>query len=366
MVDALNIDPAVQTQNLLDTGSIFDNGRVILDDIVRTQGHGSYRGVSTATMWGIDHENVSTYIESPHEEYGLVLFTKPMCNLSYNNILQDTRTALMASKNNLSMPRIIKAMLDPISQRDERFHCPIIDRYSAFIPLLTNTCTSISGAPSLYMNSFETPAGKYGEVYTMPDGHAEQFESWSATATFNNGPGDLVGEFFVKWVTYMGLLRDGTFRRRIGFTRDNRRDYDIRAYSIILDSTRRYIQKISCPGAMWPRGVDTGKDFDMVKNNEGTIIEDSKTVNITFQAMGYYTRDPIVFLMFNQTVMNMNPFMHPNFRRQYMVEIPDELRLYYNKVGYPWIDMNTSKLQWFMFKEDFTVTEKRRKASGLY
>lgn len=366
MVDALSKDPNRQEQNLLDTGSIFENGRVILDDIVRTQGHGSYRGVSTATMWGIDHENVSTYIEAPHEEYGLVFFTKPMLNLSYNNILQDTRTSLMASKNNLSMPRIIKGLLDPISQLDPRFSCPIIDRYSAFIPLLTNTCTNISGAPSLYLNSFETPAGKMGEVYSMPDSHAEQYEAWTCSATFNNGPGGITSEMFSKYVTYMGLLREGVFRRRQGFSYDNRRDYDIRAYSIVFDSTRRYIQKISCPGAMYPVGVDNGKDFDMVKDNQGTIIEDSKTVSVSFKAMGYYSRDPIVFLMFNQTVINMNPFMHPNFIKQYMVEIPDELRLYYNKVGYPLIDMNTSKLRWFMFKEDFEITEKRRKASGLY
>lgn len=355
----------VGTESFSQRGTIFPSGDTTINDIFREQGHGSFSALNTAALWGVDHQGISTYIDSPQEEYGIVLFTKPMLNLSYNNILQDNRFVAMASDNALSMPRIVKAMLDPVSQKVKRTSCPLIDPYSAFLPILSNTCTSLSGFPDIQMKSYESAPGKFSEVYIQPDGHAETMEDLSLTATFKEGPGGIVSELFFKWVTYMGLIREGKFRRRLGFILDNKRDYDTRVYVLVLDRSKRYVLKLTCCGVMFPSSVPMGKDGDFVKEADGGIIEDSNTVSIQFKAMGACYRNPLWIAAFNRTVENMNPYMNVAYIKTYMKQIPHDQRNDFNKMGYPLIDIATMELKWYVFKEDYEIGMNRRKRSGL-
>ncbi len=357
-------NPAEQTladelnQRFLSTGSILRPDDTSIDDIFREIGRGSFGSQLTAAMYGHDLAGVGTFLEQPKEQHGEVFFTKPRLNLSYDNIYKDRIFTGMASRNPFHPLRIVKAMLDPVSAVMEGLGSPLIDNYNAFIPMLSSTCTAMTGWPDIFMKTYTSRAGNYEEQFSKPDGVAKFYGVFTANCVFNNTAMDLNSELFHKWVVYQQLVHEGTFRMYRNYIFQNRFDYNTRIYKLTLDPTRTYVLKASMCGAAFPIFTNTGNDANF--NRDSPTNSDPDTVQQQFQCMGAYYRDPIVIVAFNRIVVDFNPYMHERYRDTFMVKIKPSEKLRMNNACYPRINMaKNAELEWWAFKDVYNTILKR-------
>lgn len=340
----------------LKTGDVFASNDTTMDDLFREQGFGSQKSRLTAALYGFDHESIGTHLDYPKEEYGMVFFTKPRLNLSYNNIKHDRVFAPMQSRSGLSIPRIVKAYLDPVEAIIGKRGSPLVDNNSPFITLLTQSCTQLSGWPDLYAKTYSSKPGLYGQTWAKPDGPAKFYEAFPISGTFNPGISDIVGDLFHKWVTYSLLVHDGTFSPYLDYIISNRMDFNTRIYVVVLDSTRTRVKKISCCGAAFPQFTNTGLDANY--NREAPSIE-AQPIQMQFTAMGVFYRDGIVAHAFNRTVQDWMPAMHDKYRNSYMVKLRAPYKRMMNNLGYPRINPLNSDWEWWVKKEDYDMIIKR-------
>ncbi len=356
-------DPAQQAladelnQRFLSTGSILRPGDTSIDDIFREAGRASYGSYLTASIYGHDLTGVGTYLEQPKEEHGDVFFTKPRLNLSYDNMLKDRIFVNMASRNPFHPLRIVKAMLDPVSAVIGNVGCPLVDNYSAFIPMLSAACTSMSGWPDQYLKTYTSHAGNYEEMFSKPDGSFKFFGTFTANCQFNNIAMDLISELFHKWCAYQSFIHDGTFTMYPSYIFENRMDFNTRIYKFCYDKTRTRVTKASMCGAAFPTFTNTGNDANFSKDSP--VNHDADTVPQQFTCMGAYYRDPIVVTCFNRTVVDFNPYMHDTFRPTYLVKIRMSERMRMNHACYPRVDPITSEMEWWAFKDVYNTITKR-------
>lgn len=131
---------------------------------------------------------------------------------------------------------------------------------------------------------------------------------------------------------------------------ERRIDYQTRIYRLLLDPSRRYVQKIAACGAAFPLNSPLGNSFNF--SNEGVYNQDNDQISIRFRAMGADYLDPITIQEFNAVVQIFNPEMKgdDNDRsRTYRMASHDELKAY-NYNGYPRIDPESHELQWWIDK----------------
>lgn len=346
----------IMHDRFLKTGTVFESKDTTMDDIFREQGFGSNQSRLTAAVYGFDHESVGTHLDYPREEYGMVFFTKPRLNLSYNNLRQDRVFAPMMSRNGNSIPRIVKACLDPVEAIINQRGSKLVDNNNPFIPILTSSCNQLSGWPDLYAKTYSSKPGLYGQVWTKPDGPAKFYEAFPISGSFAPGISDIVGDIWHKWVTYSLLVHEGKFSPYIDYIISNRMDFNTRIYVIVLDSTRTRVKKASCCGAAFPQFTNTGLDANFSRD---TPSIDSQPIQMQFTAMGVFYRDGIVVHAFNRTVQDWMPAMHDRFRNQYMVRLKYPYKRQFNNIGYPRINPLTSEWEWWVRKEDYDMIIKR-------
>ena len=136
-----------------------------IDIITRESGQGgAYTSMQDATR-GINHSGYGSRLPANNEQYGLTFFTRPELNLSYDNIISQRKTQPLATTDRNSIHYAIRAMLDPTGHRDEvnGYETPMVDPDSPFLPILTNTLTSISGWPDTVLDTYSTAEGRIRE-----------------------------------------------------------------------------------------------------------------------------------------------------------------------------------------------------------
>lgn len=346
----------IMHDRFLKTGSVFQSNDTTMDDLFREQGFGSEKSRLTAAVYGFDHELVGTHLDYPREEHGMVFFTKPRLNLSYNNLRQDRVLAPLMSRNPNSIERTIKAYLDPVEAIINKRGSSIVDNSNPFIPILTSSCTQLSGWPDLYAKTYTSKPGLYGQTWSKPDGPAKFYEAFPISGSFAPGISDIVGSLFHIWVTYSLLVHDGTVEPYFDYIISNRLDFNTRIYVVVLDSTRTRVKKISCCGAAFPTFTNTGLDANYTRDSP---LMEAQPIQMQFQAMGVFYRDNIVVMAFNRTVENWMPAMHDRYRNQFMVKLKYPYKRQFNNIGYPRINPLNSDWEWWVKKEDYEMIMKR-------
>jgi hypothetical protein len=161
-----------------------------LDDYFSSTPIGSVDRAMGNNLYGINHRQTPGLVPSNKDTYGLTFFTRPQLNLQADNIRTERKFYSLLSKNELSMQRYIRCMLDPRlnvgvnvkhlasdSAREDKVvytypavTTPLIDVHQAFIPVLTNNLITLSGWPDVTAPVFESDAGMYKESYAQVDG----------------------------------------------------------------------------------------------------------------------------------------------------------------------------------------------------
>ena len=304
---------------------------------------------------GINHRQIKTMIPKNRDRFGLVFFTRPQLNLSTNNIKNVRELYPLLTNNPYSIQRFVRCTLDPRLSyglyNEPPVNTPLVDPLQAFIPVLTNSAISVTGWPGIASPTYTSKEGKYKEQYSQVDGSNKIYNAYTIDANFSNMISDPIIWLFRVWTMYSTLVFEGKMVPYPDHIIYNRIDYNTRIYRLVLSEDMETVTKISSTGASFPLNDPSGEMFDF--NTEKLYNSQTDNITIRFQSLGARYLDDIIVNKFNKTTELFNPMMRPEFRNTSMVKIPINWLTIFNNRGYPRINEETYKLEWWIQKEVF-------------
>ncbi len=302
------------------------------------------------TLFGLNHRSIQNSIPINKDYYGLAFFTRPDMRMTDDNLLRQRLFDPLITNKDTSLPRAIRAMLDNRHQ-ESGYPTRLIDPKQIFIPLLSNQLISMSGWQDVVLPTYTADPGVYGETYSHADGIASIYRTYDITANFRNIPGDPITSLFFYWVNYAASVYEGVLTPYANNLFENTIDYQTRIWRLVLDPSKRWVQKIASTGPAFPIDVPMGARFNYETD---TPLNRNDQIPITFRCIGAEYIDDILIYEFNETVCLGNSDMidvHKNGNG--MVKVSAEYIYLFNHFGYPRIDPETYELQWWVMEEDF-------------
>ena len=354
------VDMVGSIPTTVSVGKQFTDNR---DEVSRSVGIGSLDSAQALLYQGINHRGIGNPVPRNTDNVGITFFTRPRLNLSYDNLAMDRTLSTLLVNDEKSIQQIIRAYLDPdrqagigVSSRkgDEIIKSAFVDSKNPFITVLTNTITSLSGWPDVTVDTFSSKEGLFKEAWSMIDGNTKIYGLFELTANFQNPAGDPISLLLSVWTRYASMAYLGEVFPYPDSIAENEIDYQTRIYRLVLDPSRRFVQKIAACGAAFPTVNPLGAAFNYDANRHFTGENDE--VSVTFRCMGAEYNDPITIKEFNDTVVMFNPNMRASnlkSKKGSMVQIPPEFILPMNNYGYPRIDPLTFELQWWLDKSTY-------------
>lgn len=349
-------DAAVKVESkLLTTGSIFGSNSEDVEKITRYAGRGGQASAIAANYYGFNHRNIGSPVPKSTDTFGYTFFTRPRIRLSYDNLISDRTFALLDSKDEHSIHRWVRATLDPVQRTGWR-GSPLVDPKQAFIPILSNNLISLSGWPDVTVDTYTSAEGLRKEQWSMADGYAKYHSAFSLNAEFKNTINNPINELFYYWTQYSLLVHEGVMEPHFDSSIQNEIDYQTRVYRLTMDASKTFITDIAACGAAFPVAASVSSKFDF--SRESVYNDNNDTVSIPFQAIGAIYKDPILMGEFNMVVQTFNFEMHDAIRPSlYQQLTPNEVTLF-NHFGYPFIDLETGQLEWWIHKNDYSAIMK--------
>lgn len=329
-----------------------------LNDIMKTTTLGDFRSPVGAALYGINHRMTPGPVPINRDYHGLVLLTRPQLNLTPQNVRAMRAFIPLLTTEEVSIQRMVRKLLDP---RLTNELCPLVDDRQAFIPILTNHALSLSGFPDPYVNSRLTNAGVAKEVTGQIDDIVDLYHAYDINISFRNMVGDPITTLFYTWIQYASAVFRGVMIPYPDFIAANEYDYNTRIWRLVLDRNKRFVTKIACTGAAYPRNVPLGAAFDFA--HDKPLNSNNETINISFQAFGACYNDPILIYEFNKTVGIFNPDMREDATgalQGRMVQVPFAELQWFNNRGYPRIDPESLELQWYVTPGEFETVIRAR------
>ena len=354
---------------LLETGKLFNNSADILQATSIHTGYGPLNAGITSAFTGHNYRGLGNPAPVNNEQYGMVFFTRPRLNLSYDNLIRDRTFVGMLNENEASIPRAIRCILDPKLEKLGSAAGPITSRLSdphnAFISIASNCLETMSGWPDPYIDTYTSRSGIYKDEWSMVDSYCKNYSAWDMSCNFRNIVGDPIGFMFHAWTQYASLVREGTFDPHMEMIMENEIDYNTRIYRVILDPSRRFVTRISACGAAFPTSNSIGSMFNY--STDGIYNRDGDQISVTFRCMGAMYYDPILIDAFNKTVWMFNEAMRSEeqtaedphgdaLRLRTLVKLPPAERHLFHGQGYPRINPHTAELEWWIPKVDYDAT----------
>jgi len=340
-----------------------------LDDYFQSMPIGSIEKAIGNNLYGINHTQVPSAVPSNKETYGLTFFTRPQLNMQKDNLRNARIFYPLLTDHPLTIQMFVKCMLDPRLMNGYKFYnnksfgavgnsipaiqTPLVDNQMAFIPILTNNLNSISGWPDVLAPTFTSKSGLFNESYSLVDGVVRNYESFDLDATFRNVKGDPIIYMFYIWLHYMSYVFEGRLIPYIDFITENELDYNTRIYRLVLDKNKETVTKIAATGASFPYTVPMGSFFDFTTDKP--YNDQNKDITIRFKCNGVDYQDDILIKEFNKTVTIFNPSMRDENRDRYMIKIDKQISGMFNHRGYPRINTDNYKLEWWISKEIYST-----------
>lgn len=336
------------------TGNRFTDSENIFDLLGKFNGYNPTRNALSSAYWGINQNAANVYTPIENNQYGLVFFTRPRLNLSYYNLIQDRVFTPLLTKEKKSVQSVVRAYLDPPGHRIRKEGSDMVDPNSPWIAMLSNFVQTLSGFPDPVYDSYTSKAGMYREELSMMDAIPVDFSAYDLTATFRNPKGNPVLDLFYVWERYAARVKEGRVNPYPENLFMNIIDYNTRIYSITLDETRRYITNIAACGAAYPTSINLGalSDYDRAKVSR----DESDLISITFRCNGAMYRDPILMQEFNDVTCIFNQQMiGAENRKNRFVKLTPQERSWFTMEAIPWINLDTSELEWYVSKEQYNT-----------
>lgn len=325
----------------------------LLDGISRSMGSGSEYSRFNDVFYGINRLPNAAPISLHKESQGLVLFTRPDLNLSYDNIATTRLLSHYLTQDPASYQYAVRMMLDPTTYKEANTpKSPLVDRNCPYITLLTNSIMTMSPPPDIGLNMYSSPEGQFKEVWMMNDSICEYNGKFDLTCTFSNFKGNAILGLFQLWLTYMSALRIGPVVPHPFGRRGDIMDYWTRIERYKFDPSGRYVVGWFHTGASVPQNLSIGASFGFDRK-DGVDFE-NKEISVQFASVGAVYNDPIQLLEFNYRVQIWNKKMRDGEREQHYIKAPPGSTAITNYHGYPRINLANGEFEWWIERDKFT------------
>lgn len=338
-------------KHVADTGGLDDQYQ-LMDNLSRTMGAGAEYSRYSDIFRGINRLPGLAPLPIHRETQGLVLFTRPHLNLSYDNISNVRTLAALMTQDPSTYQYAIRMMLDPITySKGGLGNSPakeslLVDRFMPYLTLLTNTIATMSAPPDIGLNTYVSPEGARKESWMMNDSIAEYNGKYDITCTFMNPKGNPVLAMFHAWITYISGLRVGPLVPHYEQRVQNEMDYFTRIERFKLDASGRKVEQWFHTGASFPTNLSIGAGFGF--NREEAFEFENKQISVQFASVGAVYNDPIQIIEFNERIVRYNSNMADSVRSQKYKKIPHAALVPTNYNGYPRIDPATMDFEWWV------------------
>lgn len=321
-------------------------------------------GSSSATMLrGLNIQKGMPAIPHNTDNQGYVFFTRPGLNLTYDNITNVDTLSFMMDDSQYSMANAIRCMLSPDLFNSNNSKPPfqngsktlsrskMIDDKLAFLPI-SNFLERLSPWPDTVMDVYNSAEGRRGEQVSFMDGYSEYNGTFQLTASFDNMDGDFITAFFGAWLEWGNMTVEGRVMPYPVFLLSNEIDYTTRIWRLIMDRSRTFVQNIAATGYAFPTTNPDGAKFGYDRSN--VFNEENNKVDITFQCCGARKNKPILVYKFNETAEMFNPDLISKSNMikvpSIMADLPFNGKDLFNWHSYPYINVKTMELEWWVYK----------------
>lgn len=312
----------------------------------------SYSKQLGKVLYGFNHRNAASIVSTIPLGNSMIFFTRPHLNMMASNLRNDRPMTNLITENESNpdnynnVQTFIRMTLDPSLSENEKITCPLVNNNNGFIPVLSNTLKSISGWPDRMLPTYASRPGARGEQFSMPDGIIEVNGKVELTLTFDRMDGEINERLLEAWMRMMSLQVDGICAPYAAHEVYTERNFDTRIYVLNMDSTNRIVLDIAIANAGFPTNDNIGRKFDYnrtIKNadNEFSIRMETNVIDYN---------DPIMILEFNMvnSFFNNNVYNLIHGKSHNLKKITQEELSQYNYQGYPYIDVNTMELCWYV------------------
>ncbi len=339
-----------------------DEIRLWIDRVSQDTGFGTRYDAYANMLRGINHRGLGNLVVNNQDNTGIVFFTRPDLNLSYDNIATHRVFMPLATQNaEYSLQRYIRTSLDPEGSMKRGITTPLFNHRQPFLTVLTNNLLSSNGWPDVQLDEYVSKEGVRKEVWSMVDGLFRIVNKFDLTMNFRNIQGDPITALFSAWCLYASSVKLGDMDPYPRNLVENKIDYMTRIYHLILDPSRRFVQKIAATGASYPTTVPLGAAFNFV--GDETMVKATEQITINFSCIGADYNDPITFEEFNEVVRIFNTEMEITEIYEdgrltlkgggnYIKLLPEQVKSA-NYYGTPLIHPLTQELQWWVPSDEY-------------
>lgn len=332
-----------------------------VEKVTRNSGMGDLKRAHFNMLRGMNFRGTGNPVNSNADNTGISFYTRPRCNLSYDNLI-GRKMSMLGTDNMWTLQRAIRCLLDHPGEVKRGVITPLVDPRLPFIPMLTNNQLSLNGWPDPVVQYWTSPAGIHKESIALIDDIYEVNEVFSLQANFGNPAGDPISLLFDVWATYASSIYRGIVMPYPEQIIENEVDYQTRIYQFVLDPGRRFIQKWAITGAAFPTTAALGAAM----NYDSTRPYNAATqqLSIPFTCMGAEYSDPIILKEFNDLGASFysplgqivdNPMNGASTGPAGLVQITINDSLDYNYMGLPRINTYTNELQWWVTNEEYRM-----------
>ena len=323
---------------------------------------GNIKNTCFNTLHGINPLQNGIPASKNTDSQGLVFFTRPCMNLTYDNISKSRKLNNLLTSDPTTVSFGIRQLLDPrrggtyhhngqVAESDEIAEGQtktVIDANSPFIHIFSNLLTNLTGWPDESLGMYISEPGLKNEVTAQVDHLGNQYGQFQLTANFRNVIGDPISAILTAWFEYAKNVSKGKMVPYMEMISRRELDYFTRIYRLILDPTKRYIQKMACTGVAIPTANPTGASFQY--SSDSASLTENNEISVPFTCIGYDYNDPIIVRDFNRTVRMFNNEMSGDYLTTEMVKIEIENIPEFNFQAYPLIN-HDMELLWYVRKE---------------
>lgn len=354
---------AINTIDLTDSQELM---KLFINQISRQTGLGELDIANTLNSRGINHRGIGNPINQLYDQTGMIFMTRPNLCLSVGNLLAKRVLADLATDDEYSIPRMVRALLDPRANgtpnrpHNARRHnivdvsTPLVDPRNPFLNILTNNLLSMTGWPDTDLRTYKSEEGISRQSWGMIDSIGEIYSDFTLTANLQNVPGDSITLLILTWLLYAGWVYRGELFPYPESIVEKEIDYTTRIYRFVMDPTRTYIQKYCACGYGFPTAISNGSSMEYAATQPRQ--DKAQQISVPFQCFGMTYNDPILLLEFNRLVKSFAPELAAAAAgngNAYTRLDKDEVKEF-NYHGLPLIDLDTKELEWWVPTEEYT------------
>lgn len=297
---------------------------------------------------------------------GLSFISRPIINLSDDNCSRHPQLANLYKPAKNSPQMYIKCLLDKVE--GDRNSCELLDNKMGWMVLLTNLLKRSDGFGDLDLETTTTDGGFRGEVHQQINGILDENGQYSLRQTYFNVKSGIIKDIFSAWLRYIYEVKvgDNGIEPYPEADYQNYTDFDCRVYHIFMNKNLRTISNMYMTVQSIPTTLATGAIAAIDNETTNRRGEGQDEVTINYSSVGMRFDSWEVADGFNGTTMFFNPDMNPvNRANKYVkLEHSEYLELQYEKC-YPWINISTMELEWWMDKTLYTTLKNSSKAGKI-